>query len=258
MPPSRNGTAWSREEMILAFNLYCQIPFGQIHSHNPRIVELATLLGRTPNSIALRLTNYASCDPALQARGVRGMRGGGKGVAAIWEEFAGAPEELAYESERLLADRQGKSVTEVADIRPWELPPTLTGTEREAMVKVRVNQSFFRKRVLAVYENRCCVKGLTVVPLLVASHIVPWAADPKNRMNPKNGLCLNALHDRAFDRGLMWVDVDFRVRFSPRLRVDDRTAGWLTASEGQPLCLPANFTPDPELLAQHAKACQDR
>lgn len=251
MQPLRNGTAWSREELILAFNLYCQIPFGLIHSNNPCLVEFAALLGRTPSSIALRLVNFASHDPALQARGVRGMSGGGRAVGAIWAEFADSPEGLAYESERLLAERLGKRVEDVAGVEPEEFPPGLTGAERDALVKVRINQHFFRKRILSAYGFRCCVTGLTVRPLLVASHIVPWAADPKNRLNPRNGLCLNALHDRAFDRGLIWVDGDFRVRLSSRLKAEVKALEWFTRVDGQQLLLPQNFSPDPQLLQQH-------
>jgi putative restriction endonuclease len=255
MLPSQNGSKWSREEMILAFNLYCQIPFGKIHSHNPQIIKLAEMLGRTPSSISLRLSNFASHDPALQARGVVGMRGGGNQVGAIWDEFANDPERLAYESERLLAGRLGKSVECLAEIKPEDLPSDLAGAEREAMVKVRVNQNFFRKRILSAYNFRCCVTGLSVQPLLVASHIIPWAADPKNRLNPRNGLCLNALHDRAFDRGLMWVDESFTVRFSPKLKpeskAEDKTFEWLTSFAGRLLIVPKHFSPDPELLIQH-------
>jgi putative restriction endonuclease len=110
----------------------------------------------------------------------------------------------------------GKPIEEVAGIETRDLP--VEGIEREAIVRVRVNQSFFRRRIVSAYEFRCCVTGLAVPELLVASHIVPWAQDTANRLNPRNGLCLNALHDRAFDRGLMVVDDTMHVRFSPRLR----------------------------------------
>jgi predicted restriction endonuclease len=124
---------------------------------------------------------------------------------------------------------------------------------------VRVNQSFFRSRILSAYNFRCCVTGLTVQPLLTASHIIPWAEDEKNRLNPKNGLCLNALHDRAFDRHLMWIEDDFVIRFAPRLhkvsKDQTETIKWLTGFEGSRLLLPKKFTPDPEFLKRHADKC---
>ncbi len=251
---ARHNKDWTREEHILAFNLYCKIPFGQIHMRNPRVIQLARLLGRSVGSVSLKLSNFARLDPALQARGIRGMRHGAKGEVEIWREFAEHPESLAFESERLLADRLGQPIEQVADVDTDDLPAA--GLEREATVRVRVNQSFFRSRILSAYNFRCCVTGLTIQPLLTASHIIPWAEDEKNRLNPKNGLCLNALHDRAFDRHLMWIEDDFVIRFSPRLHKISKdqaeTIRWLTSFEGSRLLLPGKFSPDPELLECHA------
>ena len=248
---------WTREEHILAFNLYCKIPFGQIHMHNPRVIQLARMLGRSIGSVSLKLSNFARLDPALQARGIRGMRHGAKGEEAVWHEFADHPETLAFESERLLATRLGQPIEQVADVDTGDLSPA--GLEREATVRVRVNQSFFRDRILSAYNFRCCVTGLTVQPLLTASHIIPWAEDEKNRLNPENGLCLNALHDRAFDRYLMWIEDDYVIRFAPRLhrasKDQTETIKWLTSFEGSRLLLPKQFAPDTEFLRRHAEKC---
>ncbi len=254
---ARYNKDWTREEHILAFNLYCKIPFGSIHMHNPRVIQLARLLGRSVGSVSLKLSNFARLDPALQARGIRGMRHGAKGEEEIWHEFAEHPETLAFESERLLADRLGEPIEEVADVDTDDLPAA--GLEREATVRVRVNQSFFRSRILSAYNFRCCVTGLTIQPLLTASHIIPWAEDEKNRLNPKNGLCLNALHDRAFDRHLMWVEDGFVVRFSPKLHkvsgTSKETVEWLIKFDGSQLLLPKKFAPDSEFLKRHAAKC---
>jgi putative restriction endonuclease len=253
----RSGKAWTREEHILAFNLYCKLPFSSISMRNPRVIELAQLLGRTAASLSLKLGNFARLDPALQARGISGLTHGAKGEEEVWRDFSEHPEALIFESERLLAGRLGKRIEEVAEIDERDLPPP--GVDREALVRVRVNQSFFRSRILSAYEYRCCVTGLTIKPLLVASHIVPWAAEPANRLNARNGLCLNALHDRAFDRGLMWVDRGLKVRFSQAIRErkqdGDTTLAWLTSFEGQPLLLPSRFSPDLAFLQQHASGC---
>ena len=192
---------WSREEHILAFNVYFQIPFGTIHVRNPKIQKLAELLHRSVGAVSYKLANFARLDPALKARGIRGMPHGARGEEEVWDEFAHDPEALAFESEQLLAERLRKPVEEVAEIDTQDLPAV--GLEREVLVRVRVNQSFFRRRILSAYNFRCCITGLTIQPLLVASHIVSWADDKANRLNPRNGLCLNALHDRAFDTNLM-------------------------------------------------------
>lgn len=255
--PLRSKGNWTREEHVLAFNLYCKIPFGSIHMNNPRVIELARLLGRRIGSVSLKLSNFARLDPALQARGIKGMSHGAKGEEEVWEEFREHPEALAFESERLLAERLHEPIEQVADIKEDDLPPP--GKEREAVVKLRVNQSFFRSRILSAYNFRCCVTGLTMQPLLTASHIIPWSEDKKNRLNPKNGLCLNALHDRAFDRHLMWIEDDFVIRFSPRLKkgaeASDETIRWLTSFEGKRLLLPKKFSPEPEFLKCHAHSC---
>jgi putative restriction endonuclease len=252
----RNTTKWTREEHIVAFNLYCQIPFGTIHIHNPKIQQLAKLLGRSVGSVSRKLANFSRLDPALKARGIRGLEHGAKGEEDVFDEFAKNPEALAFESQRLLAERLDKSLEEVAEIETIDL--SIIGLDREAIVRQRVNQSFFRRRILSIYNYRCCVTGLGIRELLVTSHIIPWAEDKENRLNPQNGLCLNALHDRAFDRGLMWIDDELIVRFSNRVhknRLGD--AEWMTSFEGRHLILPTRFQPDLNLLRRHAERCKN-
>lgn len=260
IPTERDGEAWTREEHIIAFHLYNRIEFGKIHVRNKEIIELAALLGRKVGSASLKLANFARLDPVLQERDIKGLPHGSKGELEVWREFKENPEVLVLESTRLLAERFGSDIEEVADIRDSDLPPP--GRERDAIVKLRVNQSFFRNRVLSAFEFRCCVTGLANRSLLTASHIVPWAEDPKNRLNPRNGLCLNPLHDRAFDRRLMWIDPDFRVRFASELhRVSTTSSGalaWLLSFEDKQLVLPQRFRPDPELLTQHASRALER
>ncbi|MBI4626237.1 MAG: HNH endonuclease [Verrucomicrobia bacterium] len=248
---------WTREEHIIVFNLYSQISFGTIHVRNPKVQQLARILGRTVGSVSRKLANFSRLDPYLQQRGIRGLEHGAKGEEEVWREFAENPEALAFESQRLLAERIGTSVEETADVETDDLP--VSGKERDAIVRVRVNQSFFRRRVLSAYEFKCCVSGLTMRPLLVASHVIPWAEDSDNRLNPRNGLCLNALHDRAFDRHLMWIDSGFVARLSPKLlepkKEPNPTVDWLISFDGKALLLPRNFQPDSDLLAKHAARC---
>jgi len=249
---------WTREEHILAFNIYCKIPFGRQHSRAPEIIELAHLLGRSANSVALKLNNFSRLDPELKARGVRGMAHGAKGEIEVWHDFERDPEALVFESERLLANFTGRRLEGIAEIDERELPKE--GLERERVVRARVNQHFFRAAVLAAYEYKCCITGLAVPELLVASHIIPWACDSKQRMNPRNGLCLNALHDRAFDRRLMFFDQDLKVRFRPEIesRADRDGLDWLLGCEGRAIRLPQKFKPDPSLIESHATLCRTR
>jgi putative restriction endonuclease len=182
------------------------------------------------------------------------MSHGAKGEELIWQEFAVKAEALAWESEQLMATRQGKSVEEGAEVETNDLPKA--GTERNALVRQRVNQNFFRKRILSAYKYRCCITGLNIQPLLVASHILPWADDVPNRLNPRNGLCLNALHDRAFDRHLMLIDEGFVVHFSSKVAANCSGADWLLSFEGKTLQLPKYFSPDSSFLKKHAEICR--
>ncbi len=76
---------------------------------------------------------------------------------------------------------------------------------------MRLAQRFFRRAVLASFDAKCCIAGIGHAELLVASHIVPWKQSREHRANPRNGLWLSRLHDRAFDRGLITLDTDYRV-----------------------------------------------
>jgi len=208
------------------------------------------LFWRTPGAVSYKLANLSRLDPALQARGISGATHGSRADVDIWEEFAANGEALAFKSERLLADRSDRDIEttiEVSDITAIE------GRERETLVRTRVNQSYFRRMVLAKYNSECCITVLGIEDLLVASHIVPWAKSAEHRMNARNGLCLNALHDQAFNRGLITVTGELRVRVSARVFAEASPAGaqLFQSYDGEPIRLVDGFTPDPELLAYH-------
>jgi putative restriction endonuclease len=243
---------WSRQELIVAFNLYCKTPFGRIHIHNPEIIALAQAIGRTPSSVAWKLANFAHLDPTLKQRNIRGASHGGKQEVEIWKEFSEDWDNLAFESEKLLAQMTHKSMEE--SIHADDDTLKKAGKERESIVRMRVNQGFFRKSVLAAYGFRCCISGLAIPELLNASHIIPWAADRTNRVNPRNGLCLNALLDRAFDRGLITITSEFKVKVSPSIRPtvrDDPAKGLLWSYDNCSIRLPDRFMPDVPFLKYH-------
>ncbi len=191
---------WTREELILAVNLYCKIPFGRLHRLNPKVINLAALIGRTPSSVAYKLVNFASLDPSLKARGIKGASNASNLDKEIWKEFFNHWDELPFESEKLLAKIEKTTVEKLNHISETELPKE--GKVREQMVKIRVNQSFFRSSILASYNNTCCITGIQQPEFIIAGHIKPWSVDEKNRINPQNGIAINALHDKAFETGL--------------------------------------------------------
>lgn len=239
---------WNREQLIVAFNLYCKIPFGRIHIRNPLVIELARAIGRSPSAVSWKLANFARLDPALKKRKISGAAHGAQAEIEIWNEFSSNWEKLAFESERILS-----RITS-APMVIEEAPEFPEGLNREALIRVRVNQGFFRAAVLAAYDLRCCITGLATPPLLTASHIVPWSVDATNRTNPRNGLCLNAIHDRAFDCGLLTVTPQFLVKISPKLRkTRSNTAAqqFLHEYEGVRISLPRRFAPSVDFLRYH-------
>lgn len=240
---------WTREELIVAFNLYCKIPFGKIHIRNPLVMELAKAIGRTPSAVSWKLANFARLDPALQRRNIVGATHGAQAEVEVWEEFNDNWERLTFESERLLQKIMGRGLDVVEEIKQFP-----EGQTRETLIRTRVNQGFFRAAVLAAYGARCCITGLPIPELLNASHIVPWALNVKNRTNPRNGLCLNVIHDRAFDCGLLTVATDFTVRISPKVKAksaDRAVTEFLCRYDGASISLPRRFSPDPECLQFH-------
>lgn len=242
---------WTREELIVAFNLYCTLTFTRINATNKAVKELAAIIGRSNNAVAIKLANFARLDPALQARNIAGMRHGGHGEELVWEEFNSDWDKLSYESELLKANFKGMQIEESAQIETNDLPKI--GKEREALIKVRVNQSFFRKSILASYNQSCCITGIKIPELLIASHIIPWAENANERMNPQNGLCLNALHDVAYDKGLITITPDYKIKLSELLksRISANYAGFFLPFENKTITLPGRFLPQREFLEYH-------
>jgi len=248
----RTRVPWSYDELVVACGLYFTLPFGQMHARNPKITEVAGLLGRTPSSLAMKLVNRAFLDPEQRARGIRGLASHSRTDEQVWMEFSNNWDQMILLSEAKLNDlRTGTNQAEAeVDLGYSASVPT----EATRTVKVRTMQSFFRKVVLAAYGSRCCITGNPVEDLLVASHIMPWADFPAERLNPRNGLCLAAHFDRAFDCGLITFDDDIRLMLSPALNryfPNEAIESEFMRREGQKLVCPERFSPQPDFLTYH-------
>jgi putative restriction endonuclease len=245
---------WAREELIVAFNLYCKLPFGQYHKGNKRVIELAGLLGRTPSSIALKLCNFARLDPTHQKRGIKGMQHGSRLEEEVWSEFNQNWEDLAFQSEIILSDLRGIKYPDLIKRFARDVSELPEGKEREAVVKIRINQNFFREMILASYKSRCAICFLPETNLLVASHIIPWSLDRSQRMNPRNGICMCVLHDKAFDKGLISISDNYKVLLSLSIkRLSNEAAvqrGFLPYGDTE-IRLPNKFLPDKQFIEFH-------
>ena len=254
------GKRWTREELLLAMNLYCRLPFGKMHSSNPAIIWLAEALDRTAGSVAMKLCNFASLDPVERERGIKGLTGASKADKAIWQEFEDDWQAMAARSEELWrrtldrpgpeteSEEQAKERDEIPDI------PEAVETERTAETQVRLAQGLFRRTVLSAYDSSCCITGNPVPQLLIAAHIIPWSESRRERLNPRNGLCLSRLHEAAFDRGLFTLDSDLRVVISRELKdylPNEALRGEFVRYEGEAIRSPEKFAPKAMFLEAH-------
>jgi putative restriction endonuclease len=247
---------WTREQVLAGLHIYLQLNYGQLHARNPKLKELASWIDRTANSVALKLCNLASLDPAVLASGRKGMDGASKVDKSVWKELLANWDAVVLEAASIYGKLAAGHGLDLADEVDLDLPPTEMGRTRTATVQVRVNQARFRKSVLVGYNSTCCISGLQNERLLIASHIVPWSEDTHNRLNPQNGLCLSALHDRAYDQGLITVLPDYTVRVSPKLKtknVDPFTEQALLRFDREPIQMPSRLAPAAEFLEKHAR-----
>lgn len=231
--------------------MYLRTNFGRIHNRNPEITELASRLNGTANAVALKLSNLAALDTSLPRKG---MANASAMDRQVWMEFQSDPNAVlaAFRQqttqdrspENQFLPRQGLAEAPAG----FDFP---NSGERRVESNQHVGQDFFRRVILTSYHGRCALTGIEDKRLLNASHIVPWKDDPVNRVNPSNGICLNALHDRAFDRHLITFDEDYCLKISPHLPPITRQE--LRRVDSQRLDLPERFLPDQTFLEKHRR-----
>ena len=251
MPPRTN---WTREQLLVAFALYCRMPFGKISSRHPDIIRAAAAIGRTPAALSMKMGNLASLDPAITSTGRSGLRAASANDRAMWDEMTSDWERFAVECEQTLLATEAMpepSVEVVQAIPDYDDLPV--GEDRVVLATTRIGQQFFRAAVMSAYNEQCCITGLAIPKLLEASHIMPWQYDKANRTNPCNGLLLSALHHKAFDAGLLTINDDMTVHVS---REHTEYAGEffsaaIAAYDGRPIRLPEKFAPHRDFLAYH-------
>lgn len=134
---------------------------------------------------------------------------------------------------------------------------TKEGEDIISETKRRKGQEYFRRMILANYGFRCALTGIDIPQLLLASHIIPWKdiSHKNERLNPCNGICLSALYDKAFDKGLITISPDnYSIILSSSLReyesqeYYDRHFGCI---DGRQIFTPNDFKPSKDFLAYH-------
>ena len=199
----------------------------------------------------MKLVNFASFDPIQQARQITGLKNASRADREIWDEFNANSEKLAFESEQALQQMNG----EIAEVSESEISIPSGPTEVTRLVRTRLVQGFFRNAVLSSYEFKCAICKFDLPEFLNASHIIPWSQNTERRADPRNGLSLCALHDRAFDRGVLSLDDSLKVLLSTQARLHSSESRLykvaLIEAEGKMISLPKRFSPDLEALAYH-------
>ncbi len=258
--PQPKRVRWTRDELLIVLNLYHKIPFGKISSRQPVIVDLASRMGRTPSSVSMKLGNLASFDPVLQLRGIVGLPGASNLDRTVWDEYNATPDELIPLSQKLFNALFVESNAETTEVLPGigirrvaRIP--IGETETSRLTKQRRGQEYFREIVLNNYGNRCAITGLPIRELLISSHILPWSTHDAERLNVRNGIALNRLHDAAFDQGFIAFDDDLRLLLSKRLTTflpHESVKSQFEVHEGKHLDLPVDaIPPNVEFLARH-------
>src|SRR4051812_42630114 len=113
-------TRWTKEQLLLAINLYSKIPFGQMNASNSIVKEWAVVIGRSPAAVAMKLGNFASFDPQLASRGVKGLVGASTLDKQVWQEYTNNWDELFIESEALLAQKKNTTIEALNPIEEEE------------------------------------------------------------------------------------------------------------------------------------------
>lgn len=165
-----------------------------------------------------------------------------------------------YEREVTLADRIVAHETDPRTISSKLIAHfdiSKEGEDKASLTKQRKGQDYFRRMILANYGGRCALTGIDIPQLLLASHIIPWAdkSHKKDRLNPCNGICLSALYDKAFDKGLITISPDdYTVQLSSALREyesQDYFDKHFGIIEGLSISLPKEYKPNRDFLAYH-------
>lgn len=250
---------WSDEDRLAALNLYFKIPANKVSKNNEVIRKVAAQMNRRPNTLALKIKDFARLDPLGQPNTFSDPA---RRDRELWDKFHTHPQEYAVESElalhNLFVTDSNVDVEidagEKLRLSSCDFSSSSANTESLSTVRTRLGQQFFRQTVLNAYEMKCCISGVNVPRLLIASHIKPWGQFPEHRLDPANGLCLSSLHDAAFDSGLLTLDGEFRVVLSPRLAAFFPNPALelnFLQHEGRRIFMPSRFAPSSEFLAFH-------
>lgn len=216
---------WTRDELILALDLYVELANRNIDSGNPKIIELSNILNRLPEAeekrvnekfrnpkgVAMKLSNFRRFDPNHTGKG---LERGGKLEEVIWNEFFGHNDRLRNAAQAIKATAAPRPYILQADDAADNIAAEDRGDylnngrdERDIVnrqIKARRGQASFRNSLFDRYGEVCMVTGCTIKHLLEAAHINPYRGENDN--HPNNGLILRSDIHTLFDLNLLKIE----------------------------------------------------
>ncbi len=241
----------------MAFALYMVLTPSECDDRGRDVQRVASILHRTPNAVSLKIWNIAANDRNRRMSGRVGMTHGSRLDHEVWEEYSQEGDIFFNRCLDLVTEvlRQADSNDVLPSSRFSSLETAsrvLLGEERMVTAAQRVHQEYFRNSLLTNYHHSCCLSGIRMDSLLIASHIKPWAVStPKEKTASSNGLLLNAFLDRAFDQGFITIDHDYRVIVSDEVGHSSANDMWLYRYAGQKITLPEVNPPSHEFIDYH-------
>jgi putative restriction endonuclease len=138
---------------------------------------------------------------------------------------------------------------------------------KELMVKIEkekldeeifIRGSIFKREVPKIYNNTCSISQMRIstgneISMVDACHIVPFSESYDDTIT--NGIALSPTLHRAFDRGLLSIDNNFKVLLKSDFLENQNSAYNLSQFKGSQILLPknSNYYPSRENLAYHRK-----
>ena len=106
---------------------------------------------------------------------------------------------------------------------------------------------------MASYNSTCCITGINNSDFLIAGHILPWSENLENRLNPQNGILINALHDKAFEYGYLTISEDFKILICNDILKSNKQFNkkYFIKYHEKEMILPSRFLPNKEFLKAH-------
>ncbi|WP_266362212.1 HNH endonuclease [Tellurirhabdus rosea] len=152
---------------------------------------------------------------------------------------------------------------EILEESPTEYSSKLKGMKKRFNtetyeIELYAREAVFRREIVRLYNDTCCITGARVsapysFSMVDACHIVPFYKTFNN--HPTNGIALCPNLHRAFDKGAISIDDNYRLIASRTFVENEISPYSLKSLVGKAIQLPMDerYWPDPEAFAWHRR-----